>query len=63
MLGLKLNHVSKRGPWSSFGTLKLAFNVSSDDQGNHQDDIFVLVCACEVNLTNMGTLIAWISKE
>ena len=25
-------------PWTSWGTLKLAFNVSSDDQDSHPDD-------------------------
>ena len=26
-------------PWSPLGTLKLAFNVSSEDQGSHSDDL------------------------
>ena len=28
-------------PWSSLWTLKLVFNVSSDDQGSHTDDLSV----------------------
>ena len=30
-------------PWSSLGTLKLTFNVSSDEQGSHPDDLSVSV--------------------
>ena len=30
-------------PWSSLGTLKLAFNISSDDQGSHPDDLSISV--------------------
>ena len=26
-------------PWSSLGRLKLAFNISSDEQGSHPDDL------------------------
>ena len=30
-------------PWSSLGTLKLAFNASNDDQGNHPEALFISV--------------------
>ena len=39
------------------GMLKLAFNVSSDDQGNHPDDLSITVndlfIACEVTQKDM----------
>ena len=31
-------------PWSSLGTLKLAFNISSEEQGSHPDNLSVWVC-------------------
>ena len=36
-------------PWSSLGTLKLAFDLSSDDKGSHPGDLYVSVlswCTC-----------------
>ena len=37
------NMLSGTGAWSSLGTLKLAFNVPSDDLGSHPDDLSVSV--------------------
>ena len=31
-------------PWSSLGTLKLVFNVPSDDQGSRPDDLSISLC-------------------
>ena len=42
--GLAVRKISSEWlPWSPLGTLKLAFNVSSDDQGIHPDDLCVSV--------------------
>ena len=45
-------------PWYSPETLKLVFNVSSEYQGCHHDELFHSVCdgpsAGEVTLTDMG---------
>ena len=39
-------------PWSSLVTLKLVFNVSSDYQGSHPDDIFLHTDTTQIFLVN-----------
>ena len=45
-------------PWPSLGTLKTSFNVPSDDQGSHPDDLSVSVkkwalrCCCCLMMTS-----------
>ena len=49
--------------WYSLEMLKLVFNVSSEYQGCHNDELFHLVCdgpsASEVTLSDMGS-ISWL---
>ena len=42
-------------PWSSPVTLKLSFNVPSDDHGSHPDDLFVSVMTswCTIVISNV----------
>ena len=40
-------------PWSSLWTLKLVFNVSSDDQGSHPDDLIVSVVYNDLKCTSV----------
>ena len=35
-------------PWLSLGTLKLAFNTSSDEQGSHAENLSISVIAFHI---------------
>ena len=50
-------------PWSSLETLKLVFNVSSDEQGSHPDDISVSVIYMMIYQIQQHSFIALTSNR